>query len=63
MMASALGAIGIIGELAQLEPIAFSLVQALIQGLKGKSDTDILAGDATDWTTIVATAHATAQPK
>ncbi len=60
-MASATGAIAIIGEIAQLEPIAFSLVQALIAGLKGKSDADILAADATDWTMIVATAHAAAQ--
>jgi hypothetical protein len=60
-MASAAGAIAIIGELANLEPIAFQLVQSLIQGLKGKSDADILAADATDWTAIVATAHAEAQ--
>jgi hypothetical protein len=60
-MASAVGAIAIIGEIANLEPIAFQLVQALIQGLKGKSDTDILAADATDWSSIIATAHAQAQ--
>jgi hypothetical protein len=60
-MASALGAIAIIGELANLEPIAFQLVQSLIQGLKGKTDEEILAGDSTDWASIVATAHAEAQ--
>jgi hypothetical protein len=60
-MASAAGAIAIIGELANLEPIAFQLVQSLIAGLQGKSDADVLAGDATDWASIVATAHAEAQ--
>ncbi len=61
-MASAAGAIAILGELASLEPIAFSLVTSLIHGLQGKSDADILAADATDWTSIIATAHAAAQP-
>ena len=55
---SASGAIGIIGDIAQLEPIAFSLVVALVNGLKGKSDAEILASDATDWASIVAQAHA-----
>ena len=59
-MASAAGAIAIIGELANLEPIAFGLVTALINGLKGKSDADLLAADATDLASIVATAHAEA---
>ena len=59
-MASAAGAIAIIGEIANLEPIAFGLVQALINGLKGKSDADLLAADATDLAAIVATAHAEA---
>jgi len=40
-----------------LEPIAFNLVLSLVRGLKGKSDADILASDATDWSSIVATAH------
>lgn len=57
-MASAAGVIAIIGEIAQLEPIAFGLVVSLIQGLKGKTDAEILAGDASDWSDIVATAHA-----
>jgi hypothetical protein len=59
-MASAAGAIAIIGEIANLEPIAFSLVQSLVAGLKGKSDADILAADATDWTDIIAKAHSAA---
>jgi len=62
-MGSAAGAIAIIGEIAALEPIAFSLVQSLVRGLKGKSDADILAADAADWSTIIATAHAEAQKK
>ena len=33
---NASGAIAIIGDIAQLEPIAFGLVKALIDGLKGK---------------------------
>jgi len=45
-----------------LEPAAFGLVQSLVQGVAGKSDADILASDASDWTSIVATAHAAAQP-
>lgn len=61
-MASATGAIAILGDIAQLEPIAFGLVAALVQGLKGKSDADILAGDAGDWASIITTAHAAAQP-
>ena len=59
-MASAAGAIAIIGEIAQLEPIAFGLVASLVSGLKGKSDADILAGDATDLAAIVTAAHAAA---
>lgn len=62
-MASAAGAIAIIGEIAQLEPIAFSLVASLIAGLRGKTDAEVLAADASDWTSIVATAHAEAQAK
>lgn len=61
-MASATGAISIIGDIAQLEPIAFGLVKALVDGLKGKSDADVLAADATDWAAIIVTAHADAQP-
>jgi hypothetical protein len=62
-MASAAGAIAIIGDIAQLEPIAFGLVQALVKGLKGKTDAEILAADATDWSAIVAEAHdAASQP-
>lgn len=62
-MASAAGAIAILGELAQLEPIAFDLVAKLIHGLQGKSDAEVLAGDAADWAAIVITAHAEANPK
>lgn len=59
---SAAGAIAILGDIAQLEPIAFGLVQALVSGLKGKSDADVLAADSADWAGIVATAHAAATP-
>ncbi len=59
-MASAASAIAIIGDVAQLEPIAFGLVAALVSKLKGKSDADILAGDAQDWAAIIITAHAAA---
>ena len=61
-MASAASAIAIIGDVAQLEPIAFSLVAALVDKLKGKSDADILASDAADWADVIVTAHAAAQP-
>ena len=59
-MASAVRAIAILGEIAQLEPIAFGLVKALVQGLRGKTDAEILASDSADWAAIVATAHAEA---
>jgi hypothetical protein len=62
-MASAAGAIAILGEIAQLEPIAFSLVASLVAGLKGKSDADVLAADSTSLAAIIATAHAEAQGK
>jgi hypothetical protein len=61
-MASAAGAVAIIGDIAALEPIAFGLVQALVAGLKGKSDADLLAADSATLAQIVATAHAAAQP-
>ena len=62
-MASTVGAIAIIGEIAQLEPIAFGLVASLIHGLQGKTDAEILAGDASDWAAIVSEAHdAASQP-
>jgi len=54
---SASGAVAIIQEIAMLEPIAFNLVASLVRGLKGKSDADILASDATDLSSIVAIAH------
>ena len=57
-MASAAGAIAILGDIAQLEPVAFGLVKALIDGLKGKSDAEVLASDALDWSLIVERAHA-----
>jgi uncharacterized membrane protein len=53
--------IALLNQIATLEPVAFSLVKSLITGLMGKSDADILAGDASDWMTIIATAHAAAQ--
>jgi len=56
----AAGAIAIIGEIANLEPVAFSMVAALISSLKGKTDAQVLAGDATDWAAVVAEAHAAA---
>ena len=56
------GAVGIMSDIATLEPVAFQLVLALISGLKGKTDAEILAGDAQDWASIVATAHAAQQP-
>lgn len=52
--------LAILGEALQLEPIAFGLVASLIQGLKGKTDAEVLAGDASDWAQIVALAHAEA---
>jgi hypothetical protein len=57
-----LGALGIIQDIGTLEPVAFGLVLALVNGLKGKTDAEILAGDAQDWAGIVATAHAAQQP-
>lgn len=45
-----------------LEPAAFGLVESLVKGVAGKSDADILTADASSWTSIVATAHAAAQP-
>lgn len=59
---SASGAIAIISDIAQLEPIGFSLISALLDKLKGKTDAEILAGDAQDWAAIIVTAHAAAQP-
>lgn len=56
-MSSAAGAIAILGEIAQLEPIAFSLVAALVAKLKGKTDAEVLAGDAEDWAAIITEAH------
>ena len=55
-------AIALLGEIAQLEPIAVGLVTSLINGLKGKTDAEILATDASDWADIVAIAHSAAQP-
>ena len=50
-------AISIIGDIAQLEPIAFGLLKALLDKLKGKSDAEILASDAADWGAIITEAH------
>ena len=54
-------AIALLGEIAQLEPIAVGLVTSLIGGLKGKTDAEVLAADSDDWGQIVATAHQAAQ--
>lgn len=54
--------LAILSEAIALEPIAFSLVAKLVQGLKGKTDAEVLAGDANDWAAIVALAHAEADP-
>ena len=54
--------IALLNEAAQLEPVAFSLVTALITKLKGKSDAEILAADAGDWANVIVIAHAAAQP-
>lgn len=59
-MPSASGALAIITDIAQLEPIAFALVQALVNGIKGKSDADLLAQDADTLAQIVSDAHAAA---
>ncbi len=53
--------IALLNEAAQLEPVAFGLVIALITKLKGKSDAEILAGDSADWAAIIVTAHKEAQ--
>jgi hypothetical protein len=60
MTAAAL--LAILNQLITLEPAAVNLVQSLIAGLQGKSDAEILAGDAADWAAIVVAAHAAAQP-
>lgn len=52
--------LAILSEALQLEPVAFGLVASLISGLKGKTDAEVLAGDASDWAQIVALAHAEA---
>ncbi len=49
--------LAILNELITLEPAAVNLVESLIAGLQGKSDTEILATDADDWASIVAIAH------
>jgi hypothetical protein len=60
MTAAAL--LAILNQLITLEPAAVNLVQSLIAGLQGKSDAEILAGDATDWANIVIQAHQAQQP-
>jgi len=55
--------LALLNEAAELEPVALGLVLGLIRGLKGKTDSELLAGDATDWATILATAQAAQQPK
>ena len=61
MTAAALAAL--INELITLEPAAVNLVESLIAGLQGKSDAEILAGDANDWADIIIVAHQAQQPK
>lgn len=56
-MASAAGAIAILNEIANLEPIAFNLVAALVHGLSGKTDAEVLAADATTLASIISTAQ------
>lgn len=53
-------AIALLQDIAQLEPIAVGLVSEFINGLKGKTDAEILAADSSLLTSIVATAHANA---
>lgn len=55
--------LALLNDAAQLEPVAFGLVMALVDKLKGKSDAEVLAADATDWSSIVFTAHEEAQEK
>ena len=54
--------VALLNELITLEPAAVNLVTSLIKGLQGKSDAEILAGDASDWAGIVAEAHIAQQP-
>jgi hypothetical protein len=54
--------LNILNGVAELEPVAAGLVLSLINGLKGKSDAEILQGDATVWAAIVTSAHAQLQP-
>lgn len=55
--------LALLNEAAELEPVALGLVLGLIRGLKGKTDAELLAGDATDWAAILAAAQAAQQPK
>jgi hypothetical protein len=54
--------LAILNELILLEPAALNLVTSLIAGLKGKSDAEVLAGDANDWASIIIAAHEAQQP-
>ena len=49
--------IALLTQIAQLSPAAVNLVKELIDGLKGKSDEEVLAGDAAGWAEIVRIAH------
>ena len=49
--------IALLTQLAQLSPAAVNLVKELIAGLHGKSDEEVLAGDAEGWSNIVRIAH------
>jgi hypothetical protein len=60
MTAAAL--LAILNGLITLEPAAVKLVEGLIAGLQGKSDAEILAGDAQDWASIIIVAHQAQQP-
>jgi hypothetical protein len=54
--------IALLTQLAQLSPAAVNLVKELISGLRGKSDEEVLAGDAQGWANIVLIAHVQQQP-
>jgi hypothetical protein len=52
--------VALLGEIAQLEPIAFGLVTSLVAGLKGKTDAQVLAEDSSTLAAIIVAAHAEA---
>jgi hypothetical protein len=50
--------LGLLNAISTLEPAALQLISSLAHGLQGKTDAEILAADATDWSSIVEQAHA-----